>query len=104
MYILKNSGLLLTFFNFKVLPSQRQSESSTVYNVWVCLQKEYGYVLTANCSCMAGSGSACSHVAVLLFKIESASHLKLTEGISPTSVLCEWKKSKKFIQPAPIKF
>ena len=52
---------------------------------------------------MAGLGSACSHVAVLLFKIESASHLKLKEGISPTSVLCEWKKSKKSVQPAPIK-
>ena len=60
-----------------------------MYNVWACLQKEYGWVLTANGSCMAGLGSACSHVAALLFKIESACHLKLTEGISPTSVLCE---------------
>ena len=74
-----------------------------MYNVWVCLQKEYGWVLTADRSCMAGLGSACSHVAALLFKIESACHLKLTEGISPTSVLCEWKKSKKSVQPAPIK-
>ena len=79
----------VNFFEFKVLPSQRQSESSTMYNVWACLQKEYGWVLTANCSCMAGLGSACSHVAALLFKIESACHLKLAEGISPTSVLCE---------------
>ena len=57
----------------------------------------------ANCSCMAGLGSTCSHVAALLLKIESACHLKLTEGISPTSVLCEWKKSKKSVQPTPIK-
>ena len=74
-----------------------------MYNVWVCLQIEYGWVLTAHCSCMAGLGSACSHVAALLFKIELASHLKFTKGISPTSVLCEWKKSKKSVQPAPIK-
>ena len=66
-------------------------------------RKLVGWVLTANCSCMAGLGSACSHVAALLFKIESACHLKLTEGILPTSVLCEWKKSKKSVQPAPIK-
>ena len=52
-----------------------------MYNVWVCLQKEHGCVLTTNCSCMAGLGSACSHVAALLFKIESESYLKLTEGI-----------------------
>ena len=57
----------------------------------------------ANCSCMAGLGSTCSHVAALLLKIESACHLKLAEGISPTSVLCEWKKSKKSVQPTPIK-
>ena len=69
----------------------------------------YGYayrksvVLTANCSCMLGLGSAYSHVAALLFKIESACHLKLREGISPMSVLCEWNKSKKFVQPAPMK-
>ena len=99
---MENSGLLLTFSNFKALPKQRQNESSTMYNVWVCLQKEYGWVVTTNCSCMAGLGSACSHVADLLLKIGSACHLKLIEGISPTSVLCEWKKSKKSFQPAPI--
>ena len=90
MYIQKFRSTV-NFFEFKVLPSQKQSQSSTMYNVWVCLQKGYGWVLTANCPCMAGLGSACSHVAALLFKIESACHLKLTEGISPTSVLWEWK-------------
>ena len=52
---------------------------------------------------MTGLGSACSHVAALLFKIESTRHLKLTQDISQTSVVYKWKKSKKFIQPAPIK-
>ena len=79
----------VNFFEFKVLPSQRQSESSTMYNVWVCLQKEHGWALTTICSCMTGLGSACGHVTALPFKIESVCYLKLTEGISPTSVLCE---------------
>ena len=61
------------------------------------------WVLTSNCSCMAGLGAACSHVAAFLFKIESAYHLKLTLGISPRSVLCEWKNNKKSVQQAPIK-
>ena len=52
---------------------------------------------------MADLGSVYSHVAALLLKIESACHLKLTEGISPTSVLCESKKSKKSVQPALMK-
>ena len=48
---------------------------------------------------MTGLGSACSHVAALLFKIKSVCLWKLTEVISPTSVFCEWKKSKKAVQP-----
>ena len=59
--------------------------------------------MTTNCSCMAGLGSACSHVADLIFKIGSACHLKLAEGISLTDVLWERKKSKKSFQPALIK-
>ena len=80
-FIFKNSSLLLTFFKFKALLIQRQSESSTMANLWVCLEKEYGWVSTANCLCMAGLGSAYSRVAALLFKIESIFHLKLTESI-----------------------
>ena len=60
---------IVNFFEFKVLPSQRRSESSAMYNVWIWLQKEHGWVLTANCSYMADLGSACSHVAALLFKM-----------------------------------
>ena len=82
-----------------------------MYNVWLCLEKKYGWVLSAYYSYMAGLGSAWSHVgsawshvAALLFKIESTCHLKLTEGISPTGVLCQWKKSKKSAQPVLIKF
>ena len=60
-------------------------------------------VLTANCSCMAGLGSACSHVAALLFKLETAVHLELHKPEAPTSQLCAWKKSKRNVIPAPVK-
>ena len=69
MTYIKKCRSIVNFFEFKVLPSQRRTESSAMYNVWVCLQEEYGWVLTANCSCMADLGSACSHVADLLFKM-----------------------------------
>ena len=32
----------------QVLPSQRQSDSSNMYNVWVCILKKHGWILTAN--------------------------------------------------------
>nr|XP_047129777.1 uncharacterized protein LOC124809815 [Hydra vulgaris] len=88
------------FIKSKVLPSQRQNNKN-MYNVWTCLEKELGWVLTANCSCMAGLGSACSHVAALLSKLEAASRLKLHET-PPTSILCTWKKCKKSVQPASL--
>ena len=52
---------------------------------------------------MAGLGSACSHVAALLFKLETAVHLELNKPSAPTSQLCAWKKCKRNVTPAPIK-
>ena len=37
-----------------VLPSQRQGHKSKMYNAWVITNKPENYVLTANCTCMAG--------------------------------------------------
>ena len=53
-----------------------------------------GHVLTAWCSCMAGSGQCCNHVIATLYKVEYAnSH----DFISPscTSMPCGWNKSTK---------
>ena len=73
------------------------------YDVWVCLDRDNGWVLSGNCTCMAGLGSSCSHVAALLFKLENAVHLKLKDSTAPTSVLCSWKSCKKAVEPAPLK-
>ena len=51
---------------------------------------------------MAGLGSACSHVASLLFKLEAAVHYHLNEQTASTSLLCAWKASKKHVMPAPV--
>ena len=47
-------------------------------------------------------GSACSHVAAVLFKVEACTILKLNKAAC-TSLLCEWKKSRKRAYPAPLK-
>lgn len=73
-----------------------------MYRVWVCLNKKFGWVLTGNCTCMAGLGSACSHVAALLFKLEAAVHLNMNEKEAPTSQLCAWKSCKRQVEPAPL--
>lgn len=36
-----------------VLPSQRQGQASVLYEVWVAIH-ETGWIVTGNCTCMAG--------------------------------------------------
>lgn len=42
------------FLKSEVLPSQRQGLKQTLYKAWVAIEKKEGWVLTANCTCMAG--------------------------------------------------
>ena len=90
-------------FLFQVLPSQRQATNTKLHDVWVRVNKEDAWILTGNCSFMVGLGSACSHIAALLFKLETAVHLKLKEFTAPTSMLCSWKSCKKAVHPALLK-
>ncbi|XP_057289881.1 uncharacterized protein LOC130612565 [Hydractinia symbiolongicarpus] len=83
----------------KALPSQRQGQKQKLYEVWVALHKKGGWVLTANCTCMAGLGSACSHVGALLFKLQASALLGINK-IACTSKLCAWKRSRRFAEPA----
>ena len=41
------------FIKTQVLPSQRQAEKTVMYDVWVCVHKRDGWVLSASCICMA---------------------------------------------------
>ena len=86
-----------------MLPSQRQSKTRTLYDVWACLNKEDGWILTANSTCMTGLGSACRHVAALLIKFDAAIHAGVNEQTAPTSELCAWKACKRNVIPAPLK-
>ena len=96
--ILLKKNILFCFVKSQVLPSQRQSDSSNMYNVCVCHHKKHWWILTATCLCMDGLGSACSHVAALLFKIEKSIHVRETDDTSSTSILCQWKSTRKSVE------
>ena len=50
-----NSKLrLYSIIFFQLLPSQRQDKKQELYDVWVCLHKRDGWVVTGNCTCMGG--------------------------------------------------
>ena len=42
------------FIKSEVLSSQRQSLKQKLYEVWICIHKQKGWILIANCTCMAG--------------------------------------------------
>ena len=54
---------------------------------WVTANKD-GTVVCSHCTCMAGLGEACSHIAAILFAVETYSRLSKDDAC--TSQLCAW--------------
>ena len=70
--------------------------------LWACILKKSSKVLSAYCSCMAGMSGTCNHVAALLFRVEAAVRLGLTNP-SCTTKSCEWLPNRKNVQPTKVK-
>ncbi|XP_021379131.1 uncharacterized protein LOC110466736 [Mizuhopecten yessoensis] len=73
------------FMRARCVPSRRLNLDP--HTVWVCCVKKTGEIQSAYCSCTAGLGQTCNHVAGLLFRIEHANTTGLT---SCTSSKCVW--------------
>ena len=56
----------------------------------ICAIRLTHHHLTRRCTCMAGLGEACSHVAALLFAVDCRNRME--SEVTCTSVLCQWKK------------
>lgn len=54
---------------------------------WVAADKD-GTIICSHCTCMAGLGEACSHIAAVLFAVET--YNRLTKDNACTSQLCAW--------------
>ena len=64
-----------------------QSVTATPLHPWIAAKRS-GVILFSHCTCMAGLGEACSHVAALLFAAEARN--RLCKEASCTSQLCAW--------------
>ena len=71
--------------NARVRHSQRIF--ATAVHAWVAVEQG-GVVLCAHCTCMAGLGEACSHIATILFTLDSNTRTK--QSTSCTSLPCSW--------------
>lgn len=78
--------------------SQRMNASNL--KVWIKILPD-GSISTAHCICMAGLGEVCSHVAAILFALESG---LLANETSCTDILALWKipKVSRTVQPAKV--
>ena len=77
-------------------------KASTTYFTFLAM-KQNGTVVAAQCSCVAGQGEACSHVAALMFFLEDKMRQKdmnLSPDTSSTGRLQQWHvPPKRVVQP-----
>ena len=78
---------------FSVKCNVHASMKKTRYVVYVHLHQDTGKVFHASCSCPAGQGGCCKHVAALLFQLLDYIQLELTEvpdDLTCTQLLQQW--------------
>ena len=77
-----------SFVRCNVLPSMKKD---AIYRCKLCLRPD-GMVNLALCTCTAGLGGVCNHIAALLYALEEYVRIGLREEVddSPTSRLCRW--------------
>lgn len=81
-------------------PSERLNNPP--HKLWLCIKTDSTEMVSAHCTCMAGMSGTCNHVAAMLFRIEAAVRLGLTNP-SCTSKSCEWLPNRKDVKPEKIK-
>ena len=79
----------------KALVEPGQKQNCAPFNPWICLKSKSGYVIASHCTCMAGLGEVCSHVAAVLFFINDITEEQETSQPAPTSVKCAWSSYQK---------
>ena len=80
-----------SYVRCSVLPSMKKA---TVYKCRICMGTD-AIVKVALCTCTAGLGDVCNHIAALLYALEEFVRLGLREDdTSPTSQLCKWNRPR----------
>jgi len=93
------------FFILMAIVKHSQRLTVPAVKVWIATKND-GEVMCAHCSCMAGLGEACSHIAALLFAAQTNTELK--GQFACTSLPCSWLppsfRSVPFAEIAKIDF
>ena len=63
-----SSNIRYCFVRGMCCPEQKQSKDD--YDMWICLHKDTGAIMTADCKCVAGASGVCKHAGALMWYIE----------------------------------
>ncbi|XP_041376830.1 uncharacterized protein LOC121389299 [Gigantopelta aegis] len=85
------------FVKCKVIPSYptKNEKEKPDYDVWLSLSKISGHVHSAGCSCSAGEGESCNHIAALLYALVDISRSQIDGMHASTSMKCKWNEPRK---------
>ncbi|KAJ8944604.1 hypothetical protein NQ314_009439 [Rhamnusium bicolor] len=85
---------------YKSLVQHSMKAREPKLKVWIITEKN-SEVCTAHCTCMAGLGEACSHIAAALYAAEHATNIK--KNISCTDITAAWPvPSQSGVQPTTV--
>ncbi|XP_069104831.1 uncharacterized protein [Argopecten irradians] len=81
----------------KVVPSMPTADVNKRpdYDVWISLSKMTGQIHAADCSCPAGNGESCNHIAGLLYALVDITDKKASGDLAATSKPCKWNQPRK---------
>jgi len=74
----------------------------TLSKLWILISNKEGRILEAHCTCMAGLESTCNHIAAVLFRIEAAMRLGLSNPACTTKP-CEWLPNRNEVKQCRVK-
>ena len=80
------------FLKANCRPSMRLDNPS--HEVWVLIEKKTGVIQSGICSCFAGHGQTCNHIAALLFKVDFCWQNGFIRK-AVTDKQCMWKNKAK---------
>ena len=79
-----------------------QSIRESMHKLWIVVEKDPVKIRSCHCTCMAGMGQTCNHVASAMYRVEAAVRNGLTNP-SCTSSANQWLPSRQEVVPTKLK-
>ena len=93
LYFHRLSGSKYCIFKGKYRQSQRINKIN--HKLWIIMVKS-GKIRSCHCTCMAGMGQSCNHVAAAMYRIEAAVRNGLTNLPVPAQQINDFQTTRTF--------